>query len=134
VGASRKPGAIHQGAIRQDAIQPKVLRATPCVRCTPIWMRCCASQERTVAYLIFRRHRFGWVIRSWRKSSAWLVIALMVILPLVALYFFMLEPEYHGTSQWGAECTMRLPFKGIIEVSCAKLRAGGPLLRLLPQG
>ena len=64
----------------------------------------------------------GWVARSWRRSSPWLVIALMVILPLVALYFFVLEPEYRGASHWGDQCTLRLPFKGIIAVSCAKLR------------
>lgn len=57
--------------------------------------------------------------------GAWLVLALTVFLPLLALYLLVLKAELETgstVSHWNDTCTLSLPFKGIVNFSCAKLR------------
>ena len=69
----------------------------------------------------------GGFVRSLRRSpfGAWLMLALTVIVPLVALYWLVLQAEWAtapGTPSWSKTCELSLPFKGIMAVSCKKLR------------
>jgi outer membrane protein OmpA-like peptidoglycan-associated protein len=50
-----------------------------------------------------------------------LVLALTLIVPLFA-FLLAMKDEFFDHSLWSETCTLRVPFKGLLLISCAKLR------------